>query len=121
MSRAIIALGSNVADRKEFIQQALQRLSFSNKIVAISDVYETFGLYERRSPYLNCCVEIETDMKSQQLMLFLQEAQRQVTGATEESEGKDTLDCDLISFDQEVVRTPQLTLPHPRPIEGLLL
>lgn len=113
MSRAIVALGSNVADRKEFIQQALQRFSFANKIIAISDVYETFGLYERRSPYLNCCVEVETDMKSQQFMLFLQETQRQVNGATEESEGKDTLDCDLISFDQEVIRTPQLTLPHP--------
>jgi 2-amino-4-hydroxy-6-hydroxymethyldihydropteridine diphosphokinase len=114
VKRAIIALGSNVAERKENLQASLQRLSFSSRIISISDIYETFGMHEKRSPYLNCCLEVETDMTSQQLMLFLQEAQRQIIEtSSDKGEFRVALDCDLISFENEIIRTPQLTLPHP--------
>jgi 2-amino-4-hydroxy-6-hydroxymethyldihydropteridine diphosphokinase len=114
MSRALIALGANVGNRKECITQALSRLSFSNTIVALSDIYETYGRYEKRNPYLNCCVEIETDLTSRHLMQFLIETQKQLSSEEGESrENYSALDLDLIAFDEEVVRTPDLTLPHP--------
>jgi 2-amino-4-hydroxy-6-hydroxymethyldihydropteridine diphosphokinase len=113
MSLAILTLGSNVADRKNFLSQALMRITFANKITLISDVYETFGAYEKRDPYLNLCVEVETDMTSSQFILFLQETERQVADGKVVHEFKSALDLDLIAFDNEVVRTPQLTIPHP--------
>ena len=54
------------------------RISFSNKILSVSDVYETFGQFEKRTPYLNCCLEIETDLTTPQLLSFLQEIEKQM-------------------------------------------
>lgn len=97
------------------LRQALERISFGSKIKRVSDVYETRSRHkEFKEPYLNCCVEIETDMTSLQIMQFLLETEKQLT------EVKQTvryhhraLDCDLIAYDSEVIRTPSLTLPHP--------
>ncbi len=115
MSRAIISLGSSLGDRKEMLKQAVERISFANKIILLSDVYETEAKDENGAgPYLNCCLEVETDMQSSQMILFLQETQKQLTsGAVVAGMVKENIDCDLIAFDNEVLRTPQLTLPHP--------
>jgi 2-amino-4-hydroxy-6-hydroxymethyldihydropteridine diphosphokinase len=113
VSRALIALGSNNADRKEFLIQALARLSYSTKILEISDIYETYGQFENRDPYLNCCLEVDTDMTSSQLISFLQETEKQISKEDAFGETSTVLDCDLISFGDEIVRTPKLTLPHP--------
>jgi 2-amino-4-hydroxy-6-hydroxymethyldihydropteridine diphosphokinase len=115
MSRAIVSLGSNLGDRKDMLHQALERISFSNKILSISDVYETYPQSgEYKDPYLNCCIELETDMSSFQLMQFLNETERQLTTAhTNDRFHYSSIDCDLIAFESEVIMTPQLTLPHP--------
>jgi len=114
MGQAIIVLGSNAGDRKDMLQQAIQRLSFSNEILQISDIYETFAPEgQKRDPFLNVCLEIETDMTSGQLMQFLNETQRQLAGGEDDRFLHVLIDLDLIAFDDEVIRTPQLTLPHP--------
>ncbi|MCC6276901.1 MAG: 2-amino-4-hydroxy-6-hydroxymethyldihydropteridine diphosphokinase [Oligoflexia bacterium] len=115
MQEAIVSLGSNFGDRKEMLKKAVERISFGCKITGISNVYETFpktGAHLK--PYLNCCVSIETDMDPKGLMLFLVEIERQlVAESTGASETHHPIDCDLIAVGQEVVMTPQLTLPHP--------
>jgi 2-amino-4-hydroxy-6-hydroxymethyldihydropteridine diphosphokinase len=113
VSQALVAMGSNVPNRKDFLHQAVTRLGFSCKILLISDIYETYGHFEKRDPYLNCCIELETDMTSQQFILFLQETERQIGEEKPLHEFKTAIDLDLISFDQEITRTPKLTIPHP--------
>src|SRR4051812_20786952 len=104
MSRAIISLGSNMGDRKEMLRQALMRISFSNTILGVSDVYETYMKEQgRRDPFLNICVEIETDMNNGQLLQFLLETQRQLSGETvDDTYSQRAIDCDLISFEDQV-------------------
>ena len=114
VKKAILALGSNSGDRKEMLQQALMRISFSCKITVISDVYETFVQDQKGHSYLNCCLEIETDMSSGQLLQFIKEIQRQMGGTSVDDHLlRILIDIDLISFEDEIIRTPQLTLPHP--------
>jgi len=114
MNTAYVTLGSNLGDRRTMLAQALERISFSNKILKISDVYETFSAHEDRDPYLNCAIEIQTDMASSQLMQFLLEIQKQLGGSEERmTRTHCSVDLDLISHENEVVRTPHLTLPHP--------
>jgi 2-amino-4-hydroxy-6-hydroxymethyldihydropteridine diphosphokinase len=113
---AIVNLSSNLGDRKEMLQQALERIAFANnKILAVSNVYESFlRLRGGVNPYLTVCAAFETDMGSQILIQFLRETERQLgSGVAEQSDERRTIDCDLISYDTEIVRTPQLTLPHP--------
>jgi 2-amino-4-hydroxy-6-hydroxymethyldihydropteridine diphosphokinase len=115
VSTAIISLGSNLGDRKEMLKTGLERISFANKILMISDVYETYAANQMtKHPYLNCVIEIETDMSSGQLMQFLAETQQPMNASnTDESAVHQSIDLDLVAFDHEVLRTPQLTLPHP--------
>jgi 2-amino-4-hydroxy-6-hydroxymethyldihydropteridine diphosphokinase len=114
MKTAILALGSNSGDRKDMLAQALMRISFSCEITQISDVYETYDQDQRGQSYLNCCVEIQTDMTSGQVLLFVKEIQKQMGGTgVEDHLLQIPIDIDLISFEDEIVRTPQLTLPHP--------
>lgn len=117
MSIAIIGLGSNMGDRLENLRRAVERISFSAKLKGISNIYETHHRFNNISePYLNCVLAVETDMTSEQVISYLLEIERQV--GSEDGDHKDrreffSLDCDLISFDQEITRTPRLTLPHP--------
>jgi 2-amino-4-hydroxy-6-hydroxymethyldihydropteridine diphosphokinase len=113
---AIINLSSNLGDRKEMLQQALERIAFANnKILAVSNVYEShIRMRGGVNPYLTVCAAVQTDMESQILIQFLRETERQL-GSPEDEQGNErrTIDCDLISYDSEIVRTPNLTLPHP--------
>ena len=115
-SKAIVSLGSNLGDRTAKLQEAVERLSYACRILKMSNIYETYAKYGiRRTPYLNCCAEIETDMTSRQLMQLLLEIENQLDempGYGDET-NHCSIDCDLISFEKEVIFTPTLTLPHP--------
>ena len=115
MSLALVSLGSNLGDRKEKLHDALERIAAGNQIRTISDIYETYiPNRTKQDPYLNCCIEVETDMSSGQFMQFLIEIQRQLAEpSSQEHVHHQAIDIDLVGFDDEVLRTPQLTLPHP--------
>jgi 2-amino-4-hydroxy-6-hydroxymethyldihydropteridine diphosphokinase len=97
------------------LRQTLERISYACKIKKISSVYETFPKISPQGPaFLNCCVLIETDMSADQLLQFLIETERQVLGSHDEFTTRNrVIDCDLIDFDGQILRTPKLTLPHP--------
>lgn len=115
MSFAIVCLGSNLGDRRDMLKQAVERISYSNKIISVSDIYETRHKHgTTQDPYLNCCVSLNTDMTSTQLLQFLLEIERQLSSKqSRERYQHFSIDCDLIAFDNEILRTPMLTLPHP--------
>ncbi len=114
-ARAIIGLGSNLGDRKQILQRAVKKLKEEYEIVALSNVYETRpSVGDSTEFYLNCCLEIVTAKKSVELLDALEALADAVRN--ESSSGRfyhSSLDCDLISFNDEVIRTPKLTLPHP--------
>lgn len=113
-----VILGSNSGNKTENIQQATASLSQqTGKLVASSSVYETapWG-FESNEPFLNQVLQFETILQPE---AFLQQAL-----AIEKSLGRirpadiryasRTIDIDLLFCDSEIIRTPILTLPHPR-------
>lgn len=112
---AIVGLGSSVGDRREMLSKAVKMLSAKNKITKVSNIYETHPKTEKISDlYLNCCVELSTEMTSLQLMKYLEEIETSLEDQSQNSRfHHSSVDCDLISYNREVLRTPQLTLPHP--------
>lgn len=108
---AYLSLGSNVGDRRANLMRALSEL----KVKRVSSIYETepVGPVEQ-DWFLNCAVEIETDLEPLQLLCQLQGIERSLGRTRTVPGGPRTLDIDILFYEDLVMETPELTLPHPR-------
>jgi 2-amino-4-hydroxy-6-hydroxymethyldihydropteridine diphosphokinase len=116
--QAVLALGSNLGERRERLQSAVAALEDTPEvtIVAVSSVYETepVDALEGSGKFLNAVVLIDTTLTVHTLLdraLAIEDAfgrDRSVKGAPR------TLDVDLLVVGQRVCDDDQLKLPHPR-------
>lgn len=117
MARAYIGLGSNLGDPREFVREAARRLATHGRVVAASSLYETEpwgGIAQPR--FINAACVLETSESPQQLMRSLLEIERALgrDRATEERWGPRRIDLDLLLYEDLILRTDDLVLPHPR-------
>ena len=118
MSSAFIGLGSNVGNRLENIKQAINYLSHHEQIeiVNFSSVYESDPMYfDEQNSFYNAVVEIETNLDPVFLLKKLKEV--------EELMGRDfgmmrngprIIDLDIEFFDDILLESDTLAIPHPR-------
>jgi 2-amino-4-hydroxy-6-hydroxymethyldihydropteridine diphosphokinase len=113
VSRAFIALGSNLGDREGYLRGALREIG---TIVAESQVYETdpVGGPDEQGPYLNMVVEIETTLDPFALLRRCQRIEAEAMRQRVVRWGPRTLDVDVILYDGVTIQSDELTLPHPR-------
>lgn len=115
-STAWIALGSNLGNREEHIQSALQSLNRLGNLARVSSIYETDPVGNVSQPdFLNAVVELQTQFSPPDLLSALLEIERENgrDRSTSPPKGPRTLDLDLLSFGDAVIETETLTLPHP--------
>jgi 2-amino-4-hydroxy-6-hydroxymethyldihydropteridine diphosphokinase len=116
-TRVVIAMGSNLGDRLDYLQGGLDGLFDTPRLafVAVSPVYETTPVGGPEQPdYLNAVAIGETTLPARTVLErchSLEDAFGRVHG---ERWGPRTLDLDLIVYGDEVSESPGLTLPHPR-------
>lgn len=111
---AFIAFGSNMGNRKEYINNALKALeSKMCKVKKVSSVVETkpYGEVEQ-DKFLNGCAEIETIYSPYELLRFLQKIELDNNRERKIHWGPRTLDLDIIFFDSIVMSEENLTIPH---------
>ena len=110
--RAFIALGSNLGDRREFLRMGVDGLE---RVVAMSQVYETdpVGGPDDQGAYLNMVVEIETPLDPFALLRRCQRIESEAMRQRVVRWGPRTLDVDIIMYDDAVIETADLVLPHP--------
>ncbi|MGY8682048.1 2-amino-4-hydroxy-6-hydroxymethyldihydropteridine diphosphokinase [Bradyrhizobium sp. UFLA05-153] len=119
---ALIALGGNVGDVRATFKDAIPDICgmAQAKLLARSSDYSTppWG-DEDQAPFINACIAIETALDPLALLSVLQKVEQSFgrARATERRWGPRTLDLDLIAYDDVSLRTPELTLPHPRLFE----
>jgi 2-amino-4-hydroxy-6-hydroxymethyldihydropteridine diphosphokinase len=117
VSRAYIALGSNLGDRHAYLQAAVDGLGAADgiEVVAVSRVYETVPVGgPSQGAYLNAVVAIETMLDPHELLALAQRTERDAQRVRAEHWGPRTLDVDLLLYDDLHLADPDLTLPHPR-------
>jgi dihydroneopterin aldolase/2-amino-4-hydroxy-6-hydroxymethyldihydropteridine diphosphokinase len=110
---AIVALGSNLGDREDFLRQAIGELG---NVVSMSQVFETepIGGPDAQGAYLNMVAKVETSLDP---FAFLRRCQRIEAGALRQRTvrwGPRTLDVDVLFFDDIEIESEELTVPHPR-------
>ncbi len=116
MTRAFIAIGSNI-DPAHHVREAILRLASVENVIAISMVYRTpaEGRPEQ-PPYYNCVAAVETSKSPMDLKSYILRPIEQDLGRTRSADkfAARTIDLDLIWYDRVVVTGPNLTLPDPQ-------
>lgn len=114
--KVYISLGSNKGDRLKYLQDATD-LIFKNigKITSISNVYNTPALGFEGDDFLNACLLLETEMEAKPLMKALLEIENSMGRVRTKVKGYEarTIDLDLLYFDDDIVNSKTLNIPHP--------
>lgn len=117
--RAVVALGSNLGNRLETIQGAVDALGDTPglRVKAVSPVYETepWGVAPGSQPsYFNAVVVIRTTLPPSSLLERAHAVEEAFARVRDERWGPRTLDVDIVAYADVVSDDPTLTLPHPR-------
>ncbi len=120
MTRAVLSLGSNLGNRLETLQGAIDALEDTPgvRIKAVSPVYETepVGVADEQPAYLNMVAELDADAlrSPEELLARLLKIEYALGRRRTRPLAARTLDLDLLLYGEERSESPLLTLPHPR-------
>ena len=120
MHRAFIALGSNLQNPQEQINAALQRIANTPDIQLIkaSSLYQTAPVgYDNQPDFINAVAEISTTLAPLALLQTLLNIETMHGRERPFPNAPRVLDLDLLLYDDVIMNTETLTLPHPRMCE----
>ncbi len=115
MEKVIVALGSNIGDRRQHLSDGRQFLeSISEAPLRKSSIYISEAVGPSSRPFLNSAALLETDLSPLELLDGLKQF--------ETDHGRDpssprwsarTIDLDIIDYGHQFLEDERLTLPHP--------
>jgi 2-amino-4-hydroxy-6-hydroxymethyldihydropteridine diphosphokinase len=110
-----LGLGSNLGDRLANLQAAQAALAPQVSILAASPVYETapWG-YRDQPPFLNRVVQAQTGLSPVDLLAYLKRIEVTLGRKPNFRNGPRLIDLDILFYDDLVLETPDLVIPHPR-------
>lgn len=117
MAIAYLSLGTNIGNkRRNMITAAALLAERVGDVLALSDLYETepWG-FDSQNIFLNAAVQMEVSCTPFELLQTTQEIELEM-GRIEKSKGvyhDRIIDIDLLMYGNQVIQTPELTLPHP--------
>ena len=119
MTRAYVALGSNLGDREGTLRSALEALAAEPEIdvVAVSRFYDTEPVgYVDQPRFLNGAAAIETELPARELLERLLAVELRFGRSRDDvpSQGPRTIDLDLLLYGDAEIDEPGLRVPHPR-------
>jgi 2-amino-4-hydroxy-6-hydroxymethyldihydropteridine diphosphokinase len=117
--RAVVSLGSNLGNRLETLQGAIDALEDTPgvRVKAVSPVYETepWGVDPGTQPsYFNAVVILKTTLPPASLLERAHAVEEAFHRVRDERWGARTIDVDIVAYADVVSDDPVLTLPHPR-------
>ena len=117
MTRVFVGLGSNLGDRRAYLERAVAALRGlpGTTVRAVSSVYDTDPVGDPTDPdYLNAVAELETELSPERLLWNLQLIESRLGRPRHGRYGPRTIDLDLLFYDRLVLDRPGLEVPHPR-------
>jgi len=110
-----IALGSNLGDSYTILEAALETLAATPDIIlqARSSWYQTKAVGPPQPDYINGCALLHVQKSPQQLLEILLEIENKFGRVRSGRWGPRSLDLDLLLYDDLILDTPTLSLPHP--------
>jgi len=115
--RAYIALGSNLGDREQNINAAVERLrqTAGIRVEKVSSYYETEPVGgPPQGKYLNAVVEVECCVSASGLLKQLQRIEKDLGRTRPGKSFPRTIDLDILLFGDQVIDEAEIKVPHPR-------
>jgi 2-amino-4-hydroxy-6-hydroxymethyldihydropteridine diphosphokinase len=116
MNIAYLLIGGNLGDRAALLDQAISRIaSRCGKINKTSSVYESDAWGSRRQPhYLNQALALSTSFDAAELLTITKLIEIELGRVRSEQYAARTMDIDILYFNDVIINTDSLTIPHPR-------
>ena len=110
-----LAFGSNIGNRLANLKQAVASLSPQLEVKKKSRIYETppWG-YEDQPLFLNMAVMAKTYLDPEPLLKHLKRLEVALGRKESFRNGPRLIDIDILFYDNLILKTPTLTIPHPR-------
>jgi 2-amino-4-hydroxy-6-hydroxymethyldihydropteridine diphosphokinase len=110
-----LALGTNLGNQRQNLKQALQKLPPQVTVQATSRLYKTAPAYKVDQPaFLNLVVKGQTRLSPPDLLAHLKLIEDEMGRQQTVRYGPRLIDLDILFFDDWVLNTPDLQIPHPR-------
>jgi 2-amino-4-hydroxy-6-hydroxymethyldihydropteridine diphosphokinase len=117
MTRAAIALGSNLDDPEAHVHQGFEDIARlpGTRLLARSKLYRTKPVgYLDQPDFVNACALVDTTLAPRALLDGLLAIEQKHGRKREFQNGPRTLDLDIVLYGDEAIDEPGLTIPHPR-------
>ena len=115
MSIVYLGLGSNLGDREKNLTQALELLSRKLEIRKVSSFYETEPVgYENQPIFLNLACEASTKLTPEELLHLAKTVEAGLGRIRSFLNAPRLIDIDILLYDNQIVKTQNLLIPHPR-------
>lgn len=110
-----LALGTNLGNRAANLRAALSLLSPSVMVRRVSPIYETepWG-YHDQPAFLNQVLEAETELTADDLLAYLKKIEDRLGRQPTFRNGPRLIDIDILFYSDQVIRSGELAIPHPR-------
>ena len=115
MSRAYVALGSNLGNREENLRNALKHLQENGvEVINTSTFIETepYGVTDQ-PVFVNAVCQVETELAPLELLRLLLSIEQEMGRVRLRRWGERNIDLDLLLYEDAVLESEELTLPHP--------
>ncbi|MBX2965911.1 MAG: 2-amino-4-hydroxy-6-hydroxymethyldihydropteridine diphosphokinase [Cyclobacteriaceae bacterium] len=115
MANVFFLLGSNLGDKNRWLAGARQQISrHIGSIVTASSVYKTAAWgNESQDDFYNQVIEVKTTQKPREVLQMIQKIEIQAGRKRIEKWGARTLDIDILFWDDNVISSQDLQVPHP--------
>ncbi len=112
-----IGIGSNIGNRINNILRSLKYIKKRKnmKIKKISSFYLTEPEGEKMTkPFVNCAIEVSTDLTPSQLLETLEDIERKMGRRKKGTMEDRVIDLDILFYGTKKIASRRLTIPHPR-------
>ena len=112
-----LGLGSNMGDRMENLERALDYLSQRLRVEKVSSIYDTEAVGDNEQPrFLNMVCQVLTRLAPEGLLALAKGIESKL-GRTGNSGAPRPIDIDILLYEAQVIETPGLVIPHFRMAE----
>jgi len=115
MNNVYLLIGGNMGERMANLAAARNRINIDcGRITASSSIYETEAWgYKEQPAFLNQALAIETSLEAEKLMEEILKIEMALGRKREIPLGPRIIDIDIIYYNDEIINTSSLTIPHP--------
>ncbi|MDD5510003.1 MAG: 2-amino-4-hydroxy-6-hydroxymethyldihydropteridine diphosphokinase [Dehalococcoidales bacterium] len=113
-----LGLGSNMGNRQENLEKALDFLAQRLRVARVSSMYDTEPVGNTDQPrFLNLACRVNTVLEPAALLALAKGIESKMGRAFGKANGPRPIDIDILVYGDRIMDTPDLVIPHPRMTE----